>query len=684
MSNIRKYSQAFNGGEMSPEFFGRLDDAKFQAGLALCRNFVVLPHGPIENRSGSQFVRAVKTEDKRTRLLPFTFSTDQTLVLEFGEGYFRFHTMGGTVMSGTAPYEVAHPYTESQLFEVSFAQDADVISLAHNQHPPRELRRLGPTNWQLVTETFGTSTPAPSNVLASAVVPPGTTNLRDYAYLVTGVRGAEESFLPPYSTCTNNLNQADTYNTVTWDAATGPVDGYNVYRLESGVFGFIGQASAGSLSLRDEGVMPDVSRTPPQHKNPFAMPGDYPAVVSYFEQRKVFAATINNPQGVWMTRTGTARNMDTSFPIRDDDAITFRISSRESNTVRHLVPIQDLLVMSQTGEWRLDGSVSPTSLRVKPQSFVGSSKVPPLLVNASMVFAAARGGHVRDLGYSNDAGGYTTGDLSLRAAHLFDGFQITDSAQSKGPVPVCWFTSSSGELLGLTYVPDQNIAAWHRHSTEGGSYESIAVVAEGEEDAIYVVVRREINGHARRYIERFHSRRVLRDDAADGFFVDAGVRYQGAPVSSLSGGLGHLEGCEVSILADGAVQPSAVVTSGYVSWPKAASNVVIGLPITAEAQTLPLAVEVQGYGQGRTKNVLEVWLRLFRSRGAWIGPIGGKAYEVKPRTDEAPGSPPALTTGEVSQKLQGRWSADGTVSITHREPLPLTVLSLTAETNVAG
>lgn len=684
MATTRTYSRSFNGGEVSPEFYGRLDDAKFQAGLGLCRNFVVLPHGPLQNRAGTEFVRPVKTESKRTRLLRFTYSTEQTMVIEFGDGYFRFHTQGGTVLSGASPYELAHPYTESQLFDVVYVQSADVVTLVHPSHPPRELRRLGATNWQLVNIAFATIAPAPSAITAVATVPGGTTNLRNYGYLVTGIKDGQESALPPYAVCVNNLNASGAYNTISWTAASSAVDAYNVYRLESGLFAFIGQTDPGTLALLDEGIAADVSRTPARNRNPFDGPGNYPSAVTYFEQRRAFAASLNAPQTLWLTRSGTESNMDVSFPVRDDDAVTFRIAARESNTIRHLVPLQDLMVMTQSAEWRVAEDITPGAIKVRPQSFVGSSKVEPLVVNSTLVFPAARGGHVRALGYQNEVGGYTTNDMSLRATHLFDDFVLVDSAQSKAPVPVCWFVSSSGALLGATYIPEENITAWHHHDTRGGAFESIAVVAEGEEDVLYAVVRRTINGATRRYVERMASRKVQTETAADGFFVDAGARRDGAPITSLSDGLSHLEGETVSILVDGAVQPEQQVVSGMVSWPVAGSKVVVGLPIEADLKTLPFAIEIQGYGQGRRKNITEVWLRLFESRSVLAGPNPDKLYEVKTRTNESPGTPPALLTGEASLKVSPEWQNDGALFIRHDQPLPVTVLSMTMELDIAG
>jgi len=68
--------------------------------------------------------------------------------------------------------------------------------------------------------------------------------------------------------------------------------------------------------------------------------------VTYWEQRRVFAGTDNSPQNVWMTRTGTESNLSYSIPSRDDDGISFRIASRENNSIQHVVPLGDLVIMT--------------------------------------------------------------------------------------------------------------------------------------------------------------------------------------------------------------------------------------------------------------------------------------------------------------------------------------------------
>jgi hypothetical protein len=96
------YSRSFNGGIISPEMLGRIDDVKYNTGLKECENMIVLPQGPVEARPGTAFVREVFNSAKYTRLIPFRFSTTQTTALEFAEARIRFHTFGATLLTPTS------------------------------------------------------------------------------------------------------------------------------------------------------------------------------------------------------------------------------------------------------------------------------------------------------------------------------------------------------------------------------------------------------------------------------------------------------------------------------------------------------------------------------------------------------------------------------------------------------
>lgn len=937
MANTRIFSRSFAGGIISPEMFGRIDDAKFQTGCAILRNFIATPQGPAENRPGFAFVKATKNNGV-ARLIPFTYSSDQTMVVEAGEQYFRFHTQGETLLQplpSTDPYEITTPYHVADLFGIHYVQSADVMTLVHPLYPPMELRRLGATNWQLTpiqfapaiaTPTSVAVTPSPGfktnissvaiassnalittstnhtlsvgdqiyianlNAFVSGVLtdfsgyfvvedvpvdssgnliknqlhvqdyngnplntatwsswhPPSTIQLANksqdpyshYAVTATAANGIDESVLSVTVNALNNLDVPGSFNTITWAAVPGAVR-YTVYKQRNGLFGYIGETTA--LQFVDDNISADFSITPPYYESMFAGPGDYPGAVCYYEQRRVFAGTLNQPENLWMSNSGTESTFSYSLPTKATDRVAIKVAAREANTIRHLVPLTRLIPMTSAAEWAVvpvgADAITPTSISVQPQSYVGSNNVQPSIVNNLMVFAAARGGHVRELGYKWEANSFVTGDLSLRATQLFDNMTLVDMAFGKAPRPLLWFVSSSGVLLGLTYVPEEQIGAWHLHDTDG-DFESVCCVAEGTEDYLYAVIRRQVNGATVRYVERMASRLVssaptnllynptfdsgtagwdfqivaggswslvgsspwgagnmaqwfgsgtaavsnnkqisltpgqmvqatcealgevgatggtlritfytaagvyisgvstpapaiaiwqpvtitgiappgsgyaLVDFAvtgetgtgrwfvalfdasyfpiapratsrAESIHMDAALTYYGAPATTISG-LDHLEGKQVAVLADGAVIPGKTVQSGAITLDHPASLVTVGLPYTCDLQTLPLLLQVDGYGQGRSKNINKAWIRVWLSSGIFIGPDAAHLTEAKQRTTEPYGSPPTLQTDEIMVMTTPQWQQSGQILIRQTYPLPLTVVSLTMEVSLGG
>lgn len=687
MPNVKNLLRSFAAGEITPELFGRVDLDQFQTGLATCRNFITLPHGPAVNRAGTTFVLETKNSATRSRMIPFTFSITQTMALEFGVNYIRFHTNGETLLNaaGTAIYEVATPYVEADLFDLHYVQSADVMTIVHPNYPPMELRRLGASNWTLTAISFVSAVPAPATITATPTIgSTGTPNNVNYFYVVTALTSTgEESLASPTALAVNDLTLAGYYNTITWSAVTGAVR-YNVYRQFQGVFAFIAQTV--DIFVLDLNIGPDTATTPPTLTNPFASAGNYPGAVSYEQQRRVFASTINLPQTLWMTRTGTESNLSASTPSRDTDSLIFRIAAREANTIRHIVPLAELVLLTSSAEWAVtaNGSatqaLTPSTLSVQPQGYTGASNVVPVTVSNSLLYAMALGGHIGEMTFNFYAGGYVTQDISLMAPHLFDFFTIVDMAYAKAPYPIMWCVSSNGTLLGLTYAPANKVSAWHHHDTDG-AFESVCVVTEGIESVLYAIVNRTIGGAQKRYVERMHSRNVQR--LTDSYFVDAGVFYSGAATQTVTG-LGHLEGKTVSILADGAVQPQQVVTGGAVALQHAASIVAVGLPITADLQTLPFSFQAQAYGQGAVKNINRVWLRVHNSSGIFAGPTLDELVQYKQRTTEPYGTPPAMITGVIELDMSPAWDDDGSVYIRQSDPLPVIIASMTIEASIGG
>jgi len=865
MANTKTFTRSFAGGELSAAMFGRIDDAKYQAGAAVLRNFIATPQGPAENRPGFEFVLATKNNGE-ARLIPFVYNNTQTLVLEFGEQYIRFHTMGKTVISGTAPYEVATPYQAKDLFSIHYVQSADVMTLVHPKYPPMELRRLpdigANPNWTLTVISFGAVVDTPTSVAVSpspgylaqiatidpsstnalittaashtlslgdgiyidGVIPafgdpihgfylvsdvptdpstgdliknelyvmdysgnplntsswggytlsPGTIQLGDkifdintkYAVAAIASDNVSQSVLSAPVTALNNLDVPGSYNVITWNSSavtftvasptvvhwpghslqsadtvtfqatsgvlpTGisagvsynvsiidadhfnlidasgslvnvtaggsgtfqsskteaAISRYYIFKQKNGLWGYIGEAVG--TSFTDNNIAPDFSITPVNLENPFSGADNYPAAVGYIEQRRCFAGTNNAPQTLWMTNSGTESTFAYSLPTQDTDRISVKLAAREVSSIGHIVPLTQLVLLTDSCEYAEftanGGPITPSSIGIRPQSYIGASNVQPSVINSSLVYCASRGGHVRELGYSWQANGFVTGDLSLRSSNLFDLLTIQDQAFSKAPMPIVWFVSSNGNLLGLTYIPEQQIGAWHHHDTDG-AFESICCVAEGNEERLYAVIRRTINGQTVRYVERMASRLV--GALEDCFFVDAGVTYpvtpsDPTPVMTI-GGLDWLEGKTVAVLADGAVQNQKTVVAGSITLDHKASKVQIGLPYTSDLQTLPPTLQVDGFGQGRQLNVNKVWIRLFQSSGIFAGPSEDLLTEYKQRTTEVYGAPPDLQSGEAEITLMPQWNDNGQILLRQENPLPLTVVAVTMEMAIGG
>lgn len=755
-TDSRTLTRSFAAGEISPEMFGRIDLVKYQTGLARCRNFIVLPHGPLINRSGTQYVLEVKDSTKPVRLIPFYYNTDQTYVLEVGHLYIRFHTLGGTLLEsplnisaitqantavftipahgysngqwlfltniggmtalngrfvkvasattntftatdlagnaistaslpaytggGTAArvFELATPYNSTviNLFDIHYVQSNNVMTLVHQAYPQQELRRVSLTNWTLTAPTFNPNIAPPAAVSAAAIAGTGTT-VFTYAVTAIDTNTQEESFLSATSSCTNNLNTSGNMNQVVWLAVANAVR-YNVYKSRSGLMCYAGQTPA--LAFTDDNILPDPSIVPPTQGPQFANPGDYPGAVSYFEQRRVFAGSGNDPQKVFMTRSGTESNMSSSIPTRDSDAIAFRVAARDANTIRHIVPIDDLILLTSAGVWKIEpvGSdvITPASISVRPVAAPGATMVQPLVVG-KYILHVIPGGHIQEVAFSWQVNGYDVDDKSILSQHLFDNFSIVDVAYSYAPFRTMWNVRSDGVLLGFTYLPKQQVEAWHTHDTDG-AFESVASVLENGVDVPYLLARRTINGRGVRYVERLKERRVA--TLADTFVVDAGLAYSGAPVNAVVG-LYHLEGKTVSILADGAVMPQQVVTNATVSIPQGqtASKINVGLPITADMQTLPLTYDALAFGEGIEKNVNRAYLRVVASSGISAGPDFSTLRQYKQRTTEPYGSPPNPVTKNIEIDIDPSWNEDGSICVRQTDPLPLTISALVLE-----
>lgn len=551
------------------------------------------------------------------------------------------------------------------------------------------------TNFIPVDAETGAYFPGPSVGATTGTVRVTSLNSDDSnSYVVTAVSAdLQESTQSAVATVVNNLSVSGAYNTITWGAVAGAVR-YRIYKLipSTGLYGFIGQSTDPSFQDRSPGIAATLDQTPPiLDTNLASAPNNTtlgigltntPGAVAHFEGRRGLAGTVDGSQDVWLTRSNTEKDLTYSIPVKATDRIQQRIKSRIGCTIRHLVPLGQLVVLTDTTEFRVSpvntDAITPDSFAARAQSYVGAARVQPEIVHSTLLFAGASGGHVYQMRFSDEAGGYLVLDLCERASHLFDGLRIVQMAAQLAPVPVLWCVSSAGKLLGLTFVPAQQVAAWHWTDTDG-VVESASAGKESGEDRVYEIVQRTINGVAQRYVER----RAARTPAAlaDCWFVDCGLRLETAAAVATVGNLGHLEGKEVAVFANGMVQARRVVVGAQIELetplPAGPNKVLVGLPREAELQSVPATFAIEAYGGGRPKSVSKVWVRVEASGSFEAGP----SLDDMTRHEVAPGT---TFSGLVEVRVPNSWTDDGQLFIRQRDPLPLTVVSLTAEMAVGG
>lgn len=610
---------------------------------------------------------------------------------------FTAYASGGSAQSN-APYELTTPYTESDLSRLAYTQSADVMTIVHPSFDVRNLSRLADDNWTLATVNYASTVTAPT---ISSVVAGGTgagTYSKQYEYVVTAIDtdGIESLASSSVLITTPSLSQT-AYNRITWGSIVGAVS-YRVYKdpsANTGIYGWIGDST--SLTFDDFNIAPITSDAPPEDRQPFAGADNKPAVVTYFQQRQMFANTNNEPQAMFTTQTADFNSFRRSNPARDDDAITLTIAAQEVNEIRHLISLDSLILLTSGGEWIAsegqDKVLTPSTIGVRPQSYNGSSWVKPVIINSTALYLQEKNARIRDLGYEFSTDKYTGNDLSIMAEHLFESVTITEMAYADEPYGILWCVRSDGVMIGLTYQREHKVWGWHRHTTKtaagASQFESVATISEDGRDATYVIVKRTIDGSTKRYVERIEKRELV--NAEDAFCVDSGLSYAGSAATSFSG-LDHLEGEEVAILADGNVVKGKTVSSGTITLDIAAAKVHIGLAYTPVIELLDMdAPSSEETLKAKSVSVSKVYIEVEKSRGGWVGPrvdvnsaMTSNFNEIKPRFDGDGYDSISLKTHKQEIIVDPIWSKGGGVRIEQRDPLPLNILSVIPELDIGG
>lgn len=649
MEEVYHVQNSFNLGEISPRMGVRGDLQQYRNACETLRGWRCVPHGGIRTTFGTTYIAATKNSAHTSRLIPFKFNNEQTYAMEFGNEYIRFFSQGAVV---GAPYEVSTPYAHADLPLLRYAQDNDLLYLAHPSYAPRVLTRTGAATFTLTTPSFtggpfcslthsqysGTGTGISMTAGASTV---GATSLTAGAAFFT----------------TDMVGQFIRLGTT---VGTPPVQGYATI------------TAFNSTTSVDITVVAALSATAVATDWALGAWGDetgYPSDVTFFQQRLVFASTTAEPQTFWGSKVGTS--LVHTVGTSDNDAYTHTVAATDANKIQWIQGAVNTLLIGTSGEeysagGENDGALGPNNPFIFPETAFGSSTVKPVKAYKGVVYVQRGGRKLNHMTFSLQDDSYNSSDLLLLAEHLASTDAITELHFQLRRDPYIWAVQESGSLLSISWLPQQEVAGPSKHTFTNGEVKSMCILPsiDAQDDDIWMIMERTIDGNTVKYVE-------LADETSP-----LGCNLTGAIGGKTITGLSHLEGEEVTIVGDGALYNSKTVASGSVTVDDAEleiTNATVGLLTVPTCTTIEPEFETRtGTTYGRKKRYSKVKARVLDTL---ILEVNGEPVYVRDAEDIVEDVPPTPPIQDMSVVDLG-YTAAGRVTITQPYPFHAHVLGV--------
>ena len=287
-----------------------------------------------------------------------------------------------------------------------------------------------------------------------------------------------------------------------------------VYKREHDAFGFIGytETTTGEGTDRravfvDPGIPPDLAMGPPVRdetgvqqvvEEDNEVKRSWPGVSGRYAQRTILGGYEHIPAELKFSSPGRVLDFFTSIPGQDTDSFTRELASRRGTEVRHLLESSGLLVLTSSGEWSIAGSqgtLTPSTAQASAVSYIGSSHVPPIVLDDRVLFVNRPGTRIYSVQQEQELGRLDVQEITTLARTLFDDpygvpEPVRGMAWSDDERLLLMITAS--KLLSCTYIPEGNLVAFAEHTIETQGNEPL-------EFADIAIVRRRSQGRNAQY-----------------------------------------------------------------------------------------------------------------------------------------------------------------------------------------
>ena len=620
MPAIKRTKTSFTAGELAPELLGRADLRAFENGARRLRNVVIQPTGGLSRRPG---LRHVAMLPGVARLLPFEFNTEQTYLMVLTAGKLAVYAADLKIA------ELIAPWTETMLPQIGFTQNADTLLLTHPDMRPQKVQRSN-TGWSITPWAF--------------------------------TQDAYFRFAAPEVTLTPTALNGTI--TISASAPVFAIEHIGVRLRIGGKRVLVAAVNSSSTIIASvEQALASTTATKDWEEATFSTARGWPVTCCFHQDRLVIGGSRDLPNRLWMSRTGDLFNFDPGTGL-DDEAIAFSLLSDQVNAIRGVFSGQHLQLFTSGAEWMVTGDpLTPANIQINRQTRVGSPVdrlVPPVDVDGSTIFVSRGGQGVYEFAYTQVQQAYQANDLAILGRHLIKAPRAMAYDQK---ARLLHLVMEDGALATLTLYRAEQVTAWTRQETSG-AFHTIAEV----EGTLWCVVER-ANGIS---LERFE----------DGLMQDAGLTGTSITPKSTWSGLGHLNGRQVAILADGAVRPSAIVSGGAVTLTAPATKVAIGLAFMHEIEPLPADLITPAGSATGPSRLVAVTFRLLETPALNVDlGQGPRALALRRFNVDHFDAPPTPFTGDATLRGIG-WRRDRIAPlwrITGTAPLPLTLLTVTTE-----
>lgn len=633
MSNLLQVKTNFTAGCIGRNLYGRGDLSIFENGARTLENVIIQPTGGVSRRKGLALVEKI---NKSARLISFEFNTEQIYLICICEEEIRIYKDNECIKT------LASPWTSDQLSSLNYTQSADTLLVVHPDVPPQQITRGDNEDWQISKMEYYTKE--------------GRIYCPFYNYYNHKV-----SISPSGTSGTITISSPSEIFTA---ASVG-----SLINVRSGQVTISEYVSPTEVKATVNCKLASTGSTNDWEESAFSPLRGWPNSITFHQNRLVFGGSKSLPNRLWFSKSGDLFNFDIGTGL-DDEAIEFGILSDQVNTIKALVSARHLLVFTTGAEWMVSGNpLTPTSIQLSRQTSTGSYDkccLYPQQIDGATVFVSQSGHQLREFLYTDTEQAYQSKDLTLMSGEIISSPVDNDFSRDEC---VLYIVLADGSVSCLTSYRTEEVTAWSKLRTNG-KFLSVAVIG----NEIYFCTLRK-NGY---FIEKI----------SDEFYADCAVKLHSETPKKLWSGLEHLEGCEISVLADDFSVGKYKVENGCIDLLEEASDLVVGLPYEHIIEPLPYVADAVRPYSPQALRVISGLFRILNTRCFCIDMGNGYLQVPLKRLfkDDILDAPPSSYSGDVRLRALGwiREMDKPLWSIKSDEPLAFTLLSAVLEVKIKG